>query len=212
MKKSVTLLELIIAFTLFSVVILAFSSLDLFTRYHVIGSDRRAKLQNDISYILEHMTKEIRRAIGNEVINGADSVIEVDVKPNDVLVKVYIDASGNGMRETPVNNPAAAEDHWIAYRYDSTGAPMNQVRYCGRCNNANCNFASCMDAVDILSRNVADFTAIKPVVNPGTDNTLNDNSLDVEVTCRWQAAQAASADNPAVTMRSRIKMPSVSLH
>jgi len=63
--KSVTLVELIIAIVLLSVMVIGFSSIETFSRYHVLSADRRVKLQNNVSYALDHMTKHIAQAIGN---------------------------------------------------------------------------------------------------------------------------------------------------
>jgi len=207
MNKSLTLIELLIAVSIFSLIVVGFSNIDTFSRYHVISSDKRAKLQNDASYVLEHMAKEIAKAIGNERINGSESVVDIVDNPNDKSIEIYIDASGNGKRETPINNPGATEDHWIAYRYDATGGDKNQIRYCGRCRNDNCNFNQCLDSVDILSRKIASFT---PAYSSGNDY------VEVQLTACWDPdgspVACGSLDNPALSMKNRIYIPAVSTH
>ena len=91
-NKSLTLFELIVALTLFSMMILGFASLDTFGRHHVISSERRAKMQNGLSFVLEHMTKHIADAIGNESVHGAKAVLDIGTwSPMivDPTVKVY---------------------------------------------------------------------------------------------------------------------------
>jgi len=188
---------------------MGFSSIELFSRHHVLTADRRAKLQNEVSFALEHISKNISRAIGNERINGANSV--VGVAPN-VSIIAYIDANQDGSRQDPANNI----DYYIAYRYDDNGPNAHQLRYCPRCANANCNFNQCTPGGgEVISSQITAFIPFKPVVNPGIDDTLSDNFVQIGVTACWDVlntADCGSPDNPAVSMRTRISMPSVSTH
>jgi len=217
LNKSVSLIELLIAIALLSVIVIGFSSIDSFSRYHLLTSERRAKLQNEVSYCLEHMSKNISRAIGNERVNGAKSVIKIrsDDKRADVLI--YIDANGNGRRDDPAPlgvNPTLGQDHWVGYRYvrtpDSVLTTPNSIWYCGLCRNADCAFSQCLVSNErLVGGRISDFA---PSVNRNPDSTLGDNIVNVNITARWQPSQPASGDNPEVTMRNRIKMPGVSTH
>ena len=206
LNKSLSLVELLIAVSIFALIVVGFSNIDTFSRYHVVNSDRRVKLQNDASYVLEHMAKETIRAIGNESINGTDTVVKTIDNPNDKSIQIYIDASGNGKREAPVNNPGVNQDHWIAYRLDLTGGEQNQIRYCGRCRNSNCNFNQCMDSVEILSKKITAFTP-----------SFSNNYVDIQtVTACWDPdgspAACGGLENPALNVKNRIYMPAVSTH
>lgn len=204
LNKSITLIELLISIILLAVVVLGFSSIDLFSRYHVLTTDRQAQVQNDVSYALEHMSKEITKAIGNDYVYGADSVVktgQAGAIAGDVAIRVYIDANANGLRET-----AAGTDHWVVYRYRPGSAPASeryQLWYCPECRNAPCT--QCVPAWgssrNILSRKITDFNA---------NYNSGDNYVDIQVTARWDPAQSASNDNLQVSMKTRIKMPSVS--
>jgi len=44
LKKSITILELLVALSLLTVMVLGFSSMDMFGRYHVLTSDKRAQV------------------------------------------------------------------------------------------------------------------------------------------------------------------------
>jgi len=59
LNRAVTLMELIIAIILMSLIILSLTSIYLFSRFHVFTSDRLTKAQNEASLVLEHMTKNI---------------------------------------------------------------------------------------------------------------------------------------------------------
>jgi len=218
LKNAVTLLELLIAITLFSLMVLAFASIELFSHHHVLTANRRAQVQNEASYALEHMSKNIIRAIGNERVNGANTVVdiaEVTGGGERERIKIYIDASGNGKRETPVNNPPVDVDHWIAYRYNNNSHPTlnqrNKIEFCDRCSRKLCNV--CMspgwETVSIKANQVSGLAPIKP-----GGSTLSDNFLVVGVTACWDPDGTPNACgtpiNANVTMQTRIKMPSVS--
>lgn len=205
MTKSLTLLELIISIAIMSIIVLGFTSLDLYSRHNVLQADRRARVQNTLSYALDHMTKNIASAIGNEKMYGAYTVVNIVGN----VIAVYIDANGNGQREVPVSSPGSTVDHWTAYRYDSTGANANQLRYCSRCvdDSGTCDFSVCMDTVNTLSKNISTFS---PSVTRNADLTLKDNYVTVQLTGRWKMPDASSQDNPENTMLTRIKMWGVS--
>ncbi len=91
-EKSITLLELIICIVLIGMTVLGFFSIHIFSRYHLITSVRRAKLQNDVSYVLEHMAKHIGRAIGDTVnypINFVNPALRVRVEPTRLIAYNY---------------------------------------------------------------------------------------------------------------------------
>jgi hypothetical protein len=209
----VTLLELIIAIILMSIVMHGILYIEFFSRFQVKSSMRQTKVQTELSVALSHMTKGISKAIGNEVVNTADTVVAIDNNPNSVVLRVYIDASNNGKREDPKDNPGLTEDHWIAYSYGTSGAPVNRykVTYCGRCRRDNCN--QCMDAEEDISSNITSFipdpSLAKPVNGFGQ---LNNNFVTIQIQACWDATLAASLDNPCFTMSSRIEMPAVSVN
>lgn len=197
-NKSVTLLELIIAIILFGLLILGFTSIDLFSRYHLITSDRRAKLQNEVSYALEHMTKNIGGAIGNA---------------NDWAVKVYEDGKGIRIRidDSSANGMIDTNDPWIAYRHEG-----NEIWYYP--NATSTEPPPQEQPYDIVARRIMNSTnGLEFSGNfNSTTNWLEDYMLGVNITACWDPDGAPIAcgqpDNPSVTMRTRIKMPGVSTH
>jgi len=211
-RKSVTLIELLIAIVLLSVVVLGFGSIDMFSHYHVLTADRRAQAQNEASYALEHMSKNVSRAIGNEMINGANTVVDIaNVTGGGEFrrLKVYIDANNNGVREAPVAN----SDYWITYRYFNSGPLRNSVQFCGHCQNKTCNpCTSGWETVSLRSNKVNGFEIVKP----NAANILTDNYIEATITACWDPQEThflcGTPDNPTVTMRARIKMPSVSIN
>jgi hypothetical protein len=186
-NKYLTLIELILAITLVGVIILGINSINIFSHYQVISSDRRAKLQNDLSYCLDHITKEGLRAIGNERVFGLNSAVNV----SGSRLSFFIDGNKNG-RIDGVNTSTG--DYWIRYSLAS-----NQLSYCSRCISA----TSCSNC-SVLSNRITAFVPYKsPDFSSGT-------YIDVLITGRWDPGSAVSADNPEVSMRSTIQLPSVS--
>jgi len=189
--KSITLLELLIAIALLSVIILALSGVDFFSRSHVIDSDRRATLQNEVSRVLEHMSKEIVRAIGNMAIAGQNPIDLTNIL-GDTAIRIFVDQDQDGQ--------ISAGDRWIAYRYN---AASFQIWYCPQCTDISCT--TCIplwgDTANVIAHHISLF-------NP----SVIDNCVEVRITACWNpaAADCGTVNNPHLTMHTHIKMPSVS--
>lgn len=100
-EKAVTLIELFISILTVSIMVLSFYSLEVFSQQQVVNSQRRAKVQNDLSYVLEHMSKYVQQANGNinsQAIVQTGSGLQVRVDLNAV--------------KTPANTN---DDAWIVY-------------------------------------------------------------------------------------------------
>jgi len=188
--ESVTLLELLIAIALLSVLILGINSINVFSRYHLISSDRRAKVQNDVSYCLGHITKQGLRTIGNESIFGVNSAV---VAVTNTSLAFFVDANSDGRRDT-------GNDYWIKYTLNPSN---NQLLYCGNCGNSSA-CASC--ATEVLSDRITAFNPTKAA------SFTQGNHVEVQLSGRWNPAASASTDNPEITMRSTISLPSLSTH
>ncbi len=185
--KGITLMELLIAIGLLSMVVLALSSIDLFSRHHLIDSDRRARLQNEVSYALEHMTQQISGAVGNMAIQS-QIPINTTAKLPDPAISILTDSNGDGQGDT-----------WMIYWFKPSD---HLIWYCPNCTGgASCPSCASSDSPNIAQR-IATFNA--------TNTT--DNYVNVNIIGRWEPAQAESVDNPQVSMNASIKMPSVSTH
>jgi len=203
-KRSVTLIELLIAIVLLSIITIGFSSIDLFSRYHVLSSERRAKLQNDVSYALEHISKNIGRAIGNiptDLINSDATITDIiDARSCgvDPTIKIFIDANPNGRRD--------GNDHRVAYRLylsdQSYQLWYDQLHNTGLCSE--------FTQDELIASRITSFIPL--VLTDAGSNYIN--VVQLEVTACWDPDgnphACGTPDNPSVTMRTRIKMPSVS--
>lgn len=63
--KSLTLIELILSVIILTTMVLSFYSLESFTQSQVFSADRWSRVQNDLTYVLEHMSKYVQKASGN---------------------------------------------------------------------------------------------------------------------------------------------------
>jgi len=188
LNKSLTIIELLIAVSIFALIVVGFSNIDTFSRYHVITSDKKAKLQNDASYVLEHMTKEINKAIGD--VNQSEPAVSVTTIDSDPAIIAWIDYNQNGKRDS------APSDRRIAYRYRSS--PDYQMRYYS-------DYSGSPTSYEIISRKISAFS-----------RSLTDNYVFVEITTcddpDGSLAACGTLDNPQLTMKNRIYMPAVSTH
>lgn len=186
-KQSVTLLELLIAISLLGILVLAFTSIDLFSRYHVRNADIRIQLQNEASSAIEHMTKYISQGIGSVNYPG------VRVHPSQQRIAVRLDRNSNGQPDD--DGPT----DWIAYRY----APaQDQILY--RATYPPTGWPTAGE--EIIAQRISFFNS---TYNP------SNNYVEIEIHACWDPVNAATCgtpDNPSVAMTTSIKMPAVSTH
>ena len=192
-NRSLTLLELLIAIAIFSLMLIGFSSIDIFSRYHVITSDRRAKLQNDASYVLEHMTKNIT---GTATRGGAiGDINNYPIQSTNISgnsgISVWVDTNRNGKLDLD------GSDKQIAYTYNSANY---EIRYYS-------DYSGSPAASEILSSKITAFTP--------TYSSSNDY-VEVELFACWypdgSPVACGTPDNPCLSMKNRIYMPAVSTH
>lgn len=186
-----SLIELLVSMILMSLVVLGFFSIDLFSRHHVISSDRRAKVQNEVSYAIEYMSKYVQQSIGdfnNPPIrrypaSGAQTGFEVRV--DDPLTPSYLD------------------ENWVSFYLDGNTLKALQG-----------------GTTEILSGRIAGVFAGDTVMPeyPSTEPTpvgfyvkITDGvAVDIGLVGRYNSAVAASPDNPQISMKTRLISPSSS--
>lgn len=197
-RKSVTLIELLIAMSLLAVMILGINSIDIFSRFHFFSTDRQAKVQNDVSFCLEHMTKNLASAIGNELLSAQNPTVFISPNStNTAILSVFADGNGNGIRDAA---GGINDDRWIGYTFNSS---TNILSYCNWCADSTCS--ACSGTRDTLASSISAFSASK--------NFNNGPYIHVSLTSCWQpaatTASCGSFDNPSVTMETSLALPSV---
>ncbi|MDP2830670.1 MAG: type II secretion system protein [Candidatus Omnitrophota bacterium] len=191
--KSVTLIELMIGIMITGTLIVCFYGFQTFINSQVIDTDKRAKVQNELAYCLEHMVKEIGKAIG-DVDNSTVDTANIG---GDAAVKVRIDYKPDGKNDV--------NDREIAYRF--TGSPTAyQIKFCPQCTNGPCtNCNPNWNSTEILSSRISRFT---PTYSPA------DNYVGINITACWDPDGSpvicGSSGNPKLEMKNRIYMSAVS--
>lgn len=187
--SAITLLELLITVVIFSIIAVGIANVDLFSRAQVLTAERRAALQHEIYIVMENMSKQVSKAIGNIPIHGAGNIISFTAISGDPAIRAFIDADMDG------NRAAGSLDHWIAYRFTGdTGSPATrfQVWYYP-------NYVNTSSAYEVIGRNIRYNWA-----------NLSNNTVVVNLTACHDPSVAMSADNPCVTNTGNIYLPSVS--
>ncbi len=176
-NKAVTLLEVLISIILMGIVMLGFFSIDFFSRYHVNSVERRSKIQNEMSYVLDDMTKNVSRCRGdnsssanwgvrNDIANGCRIRVDNNTTPTDVYT----------------------DDQWVNYVLSSNRITKQT------CNSSN---ASCspVPAENLNTRAI--------IVTFVCNSDQNGTGADIQLVGRYDATQAASSDNPEMRMQTR---------
>jgi len=99
-SKAITMIELIVSMLIVSIVVLSFYSMQTFSHGQVVNSERRSKIQNELTYAIEHMSKYVHQAVGN-MNNHA-------IVSTAAGFKVRVDL---GIPQTP----SSLVDTWITY-------------------------------------------------------------------------------------------------
>lgn len=197
-------MELLIALAVTSILILYFFAIEKIGRQDLFTVSRRAKVQNEVSYVLGHMSKYLPRTIGSRSISAQDPVSTATIS-GDAALRFFVDLAsdcsspGDGQWSS-----TSGCDRWQAYRYRSSSASPTtdryQIWYYAYCPGSDCG----TESYEVIARHITVFNC-----------TLTDNYVDVSITGCWDPTQPASlgacgsANNPSVTMNAYINMPSV---
>jgi len=184
-----TLMELIIALVLLSMIILGITNLEIFCRHAFMSTDRKTKVTNEATYILEHMSKFIGNAIGD----GSDYPVSVSpaIGGCDRFVRVWTKVN--------LSEPGkAAADREIAYCFNNTA---HTVTFYPRIRTWP-DLVSEDHSKETLSRNVYEWDAMFD---------SHQAYVNATVTVCWNATtECGSVDNPRIKLDTRISMPAVS--
>lgn len=188
---ALTLLELIIAIILLGVIVIGFSSIELFSRYQVLSADRRTQVQNEVALVLEHMSKNVMQGVGDATTapiwwtatNGFSVRIEHQSPPtvgnlsDDTIVSYTL--SGNIL--------TCSLDNEVISNRILSGVTNGQMPD----NNPNSGFYIYINPAD-------------------ADLATNRAVIEIGLVGRYNPGQAASLDNPQVAMKSRLYTRSAS--
>jgi Tfp pilus assembly protein PilW len=210
--RGVTLVELLVAIILIFVVILGLSSIEIFSRTHLIGSSRRSLLQNELSHSLEHMSKNIVQASGNQ-LSATNQPIQLITNG----FSVQIDPN-----QTPQD---LADDLIYSYCLGCVGSaatkPNTLSVACVPASTGHASPAACPTGADtVLSTHINPgvvTSTIMPENNPAKgfyiNITENGTTVEVGLVAKYTPS-ASSADistnNPQIQMKNRLQARNVS--
>ena len=151
--KSITLLELLMALVIMSIMVLSFYSMQSFSSKELVTANRRTKIQNNLTYCLEHMSKYVQQANGN----SGRKAIQYYPGPTATGAtgfKVYVDFNNP---QTP-SDPT--DDAFVYYTLSTNTLSVG------------CTGANCPSIAEALSTKIVhNFNnSLLPAVGP-TDNT-----------------------------------------
>jgi hypothetical protein len=183
--RAVTLIELLLCLALISMIVIGFFSIDTFSRHHLLTADRRAKVQNDLSLVMEHMSKKIMMGIGD--------ASQYPLNLNVNCLAVAIDSNANGRYDPGTD------------RVQSYCCSGGTITYCDAA-----SFAApgtCTGTREVLSNHIAScISSATVIVNPDVNYAL------INLTACWNTTAACGTpENPSVNMNSRVYMPSISV-
>ncbi|MFA7677374.1 MAG: prepilin-type N-terminal cleavage/methylation domain-containing protein [Candidatus Omnitrophota bacterium] len=123
MRKSITLIELIIAMVIGAAIILAIMAFNAASRKFLVSSSKRSSVLNDMSFVLEHVHKNVLIGIG-DIDNPSIAVVKDSPNVGDFTVEVRQDMDAAGLSlNTPQNYN---DDRKAVYVFDSAG---NKITY-----------------------------------------------------------------------------------
>ena len=219
-------MELLLALVVTSIVILYFFAIEKIGRQDLLNTDYRTKVQNNVSYVLDHITTNItgRKKLladnityqirGGAIGNTRISPYPVDTTSGiggDNAIKIYIDSNNNGKLDP---GSGSSEDKQIAYRYRPSSASPAEDRYQiwyypNYTDNPNDS-----DAEVVTQRKISPDFSTNAAQPTHITYSVNNNYIGIQATACWDPDGNPNAcgttDNPSITMSTRIKMPSVS--
>ena len=212
--RGLTLLELLIALCLFSLVVIAVASMEVYARNQTVVMQRRVKLQNDLSVLFAYLAKGAGAAVGNGSGGGlaalpgkiAVKTPQVNPKAYDSL-QFYADANQNGRWDVFPN------DFWIAFVWTGVAGPLAERRMVRFYPNIPPQpVINEGNPYEIIAYGITNFVVqVRPTNAAG--NTIN--YVQVTATACWNVSTPAlaltcgSSDNPSLTMSTTLNMPQV---
>lgn len=150
MKQTVTLAELIISIALLGVIILGVAAFDMSSRYFLKSADLKSKILNEMTFVLEHINKNVAVATGDR-----DNLGIRIVNSHQVWIRKDINMFG-----TPNNTPDKySDDFWVEYRINPDDPHKLEV-----CADFNITANSCEDIYESLTSKL-----VRDTTNPNND-------------------------------------------
>ncbi len=177
-KRALTLMELLISVIVISIMVLSLYNVELFSHQRLFNTERRSSVQNELSLVLEHISKYVTQATG-DMSHPASWVDN-----NGLNVRIDRNAP-----QTPGN---FNDDCVMAYKLN-VGNP-NTLSFSVISGN------NCPPPEPNLSNKIITFT---PTVHTYGTGVFDSNSVGIDLTGRF-TSDAPSLKNPEVSMQTKI--------
>jgi Tfp pilus assembly protein PilW len=198
-NAALTLIELIVALVITAMVMVGIYNIQLFSHYHVMSATRKSALQNEATYLLSHISGQIRKAVSD------GSTHPVDFDPSGSRIRIWTDTNPSPP-DGQLQASGAPRDTLVYYNHAASGT----VTFCPDADISAYpgGTVSCSGAVETLASHISsNFNSTYVTIQDTT------NYIDVTVTACWDPATPAtcgSLRNPSVTLISRLCMPAAS--
>ncbi|MFA6358105.1 MAG: hypothetical protein WCY09_05515 [Candidatus Omnitrophota bacterium] len=183
----VTLIELTMVIVLMSLVFLGFFSIVVFSGEQVKSAINRSKVQNEISYALEFMSKYVQQGIGNSA---------------NPSIKAYATGFQVGVDFNPIQTPGIFSDD-SSIIFSLSGNQLSAT-----CTNS-VTGSGCPFTNETLSSRIAG-SLVTGTIMPESPTegfyvriTDQGMAVDIGLSGRYKPAVAAGQDNPQISMRTR---------
>ena len=174
-RRGLTLVELVLALLLLSVVILTGVSMELGMRRIFSSADTEAQLLQEAAPITALVSKVINRGIGQNISYPLVAIVNA----NEGQFTIRVDSNNNGM--------ADAGDVWVYFRFlNNSGGIQHQLRYYP--DNTSASY-------QLLSQRVIFFN----ITNPDPVNAFSNITLIL----RKDPDNPANLTNPEVTIQTK---------
>lgn len=192
--KSVTLIELLISLVVVSIIVLSFYSLEEYAHKQVIYSQRRSKVQNELTFALEHMGKYVQQGSGDV----SRPAIQIFPPGNPDGFLVWVDFNG-----TPSD---LSDDGRIRYRLQNNELKVS-------CTNSSCPGSFDETLSTRIANGVVDGVFPDPMLdNPAAGlyvNLIDAGTIEIGLVGRYYpnvptTSATRLSTNPQVGMKARL--------
>lgn len=208
--ESLTLMELLVSIVIISIMVLTIYGIYTFTQTQVLNADRRTKVQNELSYALEHMSKYVQQANGSLSRNAIQYYPDPLSPGTATGFRVYLDF------RNPQTPSDFTDDGWIDYTLS-----LNTLTATCTANGGTCPFTTDNLTGRIITGVVGD--TIMPnsptsgfYIKIGSLTDTQGSFVDIGLVGRYSPTVATSiatrSTNPQVEMKTKMICHDCSTH
>jgi Tfp pilus assembly protein PilV len=201
-RKGITLIELLLAIVLLMVIVLGAGTFSLGSRRFLQSSERKTKVLNDLTFILERISKSVLIATGD--INNQG----ITCYTTNLRLRVAINQTTGNPDTTPADY---SDDRWVEFRVNPSA--VNTLQYCSNSAAFNSCNSSYQDLTTNLVRNVGQPSDFKFYCNSNNPNVDVNQVLISNLQLRYDISQPYDPmENPQVGMTPQNVIYSSLLH